>query len=93
MSFSFRQIMTHCRRRAFCFLGIVVTSVLLELVVIAECGKKGHHQNNMEELLLLTGILAKVLQKKEGHHKHHPIPIPVYIPVHHGGGHHHHHHG
>lgn len=95
--------MISSRSRALFTLSLVIATVLIELVAIAECGhgggggygfgggghhKKGGGQQNMEELLLLTGILAKVLQSKGGgHHKSSPIPIPIYIPIH--GGHHH----
>ncbi|KFM66026.1 hypothetical protein X975_22549, partial [Stegodyphus mimosarum] len=84
----------HAQRKATFLLGIIIATFMFELVAIAEAGggggggghKKGGHQNNMEELLILTGILAKVLQKQGGgHHKSHPIPIPIFIPMHHHG--------
>ncbi|GFR06053.1 hypothetical protein TNCT_118491 [Trichonephila clavata] len=77
--------MAYSQRRAMFILVIVIAAFAFELVAVAEAHhhRKGH---NMQELLILTGILAKVLQKGGHHHKSHPIPIPVYIPMHHHHG-------
>ncbi|GIY58651.1 hypothetical protein CDAR_226361 [Caerostris darwini] len=85
--------MTYSQRRAVFLLTIFIAGFALELVTITNAHHHRKH-NNMEELLILTGIIAKVLQRNH-HHKSHPIPIPVIIPVHHHGHHHHghHHHG
>ncbi|GBN93190.1 hypothetical protein AVEN_266285-1 [Araneus ventricosus] len=78
--------MAYSQRRAVFVLAVVLAAFALELVAVTEAHHHHHRKGqNMEELLILTGILAKVLQKGGGHHKH-PIPIPVFIPMHHHHG-------
>ncbi|GFQ86231.1 uncharacterized protein TNCT_682651 [Trichonephila clavata] len=81
----------------------ILRSLLLTLALFLACwltlpqtafSHHHRHRNNGLDTLLTAGVLAKVLQKNEGGHHHHPIFIPIPIPVHHHKEHdHHHHHG
>ncbi|GFT53874.1 hypothetical protein NPIL_354801 [Nephila pilipes] len=79
------EAMAYSQKRAVFILAVVIASLAFELVAIADAHHHHRKGHNMEELLILTGILAKVLQKGH-HHKSHPIPIPIYIPMHHHHG-------